>query len=122
MAAETLDLTIIRNDSYQFRVEVTEAIVYNDSDDDDPVDLTNYTFEAQIRRTYDSTVVLANASVDSSDAANGNLVIAFHSSETDLYFPDGTGVWDLQITDDSATPLVTTTHRGTVTIVDDVTR
>lgn len=122
MAAETVDLEIIRNDSHQFRVEVTEEILYNDPDDTDPVDLTNYTFEAQIRRTYDSTVVLANGTVDSSDAVNGNLVVTFHASETDIMFPDGAGVWDLQITDDSATPLVTTTHRGTVTIVDDVTR
>lgn len=120
--AETLDLTIVRNDSYQFRVEITEGMVYNDSDDDDAMDLTGYSFAAQIRRTYDSDVALANASVDDSDAANGNLVVAFHSAETDLHFPDGTGVWDLQITDGSATPFVTTTHRGTVTIVDDVTR
>lgn len=119
---ETRDLEFVRNDSLQFKVEVTEGLLFDDDSLTDPVDLSAYTYDAEVRSDYDSDVVLSTATFDATDEAIGVLTVIFTSLD-DYDFPvDSLGVWDLQLRDGAATPNVFTVFRGAVSVVDDVTR
>ena len=114
---ETLDLALKRGDSNQFSVIVYDA-------DDAAMDLTGYSYTAQIRRTADSVTVVGTFTVDSADEATGELRLSLPvavSETLDTTLPLG-GVWDLQISRPEATPIITTTHGGDVTVTEDVSR
>ena len=117
--AVTLDLELYRNDTTVFDVEITEGMLVR-SDDNDPADLTGFTFAGEVRRSADSTEILAEFVFDETNIADGTLRCILYPFEVaDL--ETHPGMWDLQVTSPDATPFVTTTHRGVVTVVDDVT-
>lgn len=114
---ETLDLVLKRGDSNQFSVTVTDA-------DGAVLDLTGYSYIAQVRRSADSVTVVGTFTVDSAQEATGELKLSLPVAVTqnlDTTLPLG-GVWDLQISSPDATPILTTTHGGAVTVSDDVSR
>jgi hypothetical protein len=116
---ETVDIELYRNDSYVWTFDVTDV-------DDVAVDMTGYTFDGQVRRTYDSADALAEFRFIETNVATGELTAILDPAGVtaiDADFPaDGDAVYDIQIMSDDATPIVHTVRRGVVTFVDDVTR
>jgi hypothetical protein len=86
--------------------------------DGDPMDLTGYTFLAQIRATADAEP-MAILDVEVLDAAAGTLRRTLTATEADKLVP-GRAVWDFQIT--SAAGYTRTVMAGPVTVVADVSR
>jgi hypothetical protein len=65
------------------------------------IDLTNYSFEAQIRKKHGDDTIVATFTVTVTDAINGIFTIELADSVTAAIEVDG--VWDL-FADDSADP------------------
>lgn len=111
----TVDIELVRNDSYVWTFDVEDV-------DEEAVDMTSFTFDGHVRRSYDSDDVLATFRFDETNVATGELTAIIDAAETaDLDFLGGSGVYDIQIASDDATPLVYTVRRGAVTFVKDVT-
>jgi hypothetical protein len=63
-----------------------------------PVDVTGYSYQAQIRASYSDSVPLATFTVDTTGAALGQLVLILPQSVT-ATLGGKTGIWDLRQTD-----------------------
>lgn len=116
IARQTENIEIYRNDSIYKELTVKDT-------DGNAVDLTDYTFDAQIRRHADSDTVLVQLTVEAISAADGTVAVFGASSNTatlDLG-SDDEGVWDLECVSNHATPIITTAFAGSVTFVKDVT-
>lgn len=110
---ETLNITCMRNDTFRLNM------VWKDANDNF-IDLTAYTFEAQVKKSKsDSTSVLEFADSDFTKDASGNLSMSKTSAEMDL--TPASYYYDLQAYKISNGD-VSTWLGGTFTIQDDVTR
>jgi len=73
------------------------------NDDGSPIDVTNYSFVCQIRKSYYSSNATANLVVTVSDAANGNITLGLDAANT-ANIRAGRYLYDLKMnTDDDRT-------------------
>lgn len=105
-----LDLEIYRGDDY---VHVLTFV--DDSIPPEPLDISGYTFIAQIRDRSEGGILYADFDVDDSDANVGVLVLSLTSDTSRV----PTGYWDLEANDGSS---ITTWLRGSVKVAGDITR
>lgn len=107
-----LDITCRRNDTFKLDMDWLDS-------DGNAIDLTAYTFKAQVRKTSTSTtVVLLFEDADFNKDDAGNLVMEKAAASMDV--KGGSYTYDLQATK-TATSEVTTWLGGDFVIVDDVT-
>jgi hypothetical protein len=109
---ENLDITCMRNDTFKLNMDWVDG-------NDNPIDLTGYTFKAQVRKSKTaSTAVLTFEDTDFTKDASGNLLMAKTSASmniaADNYF------YDLQVTE-TATGDVSTWLGGLFIVQEDVT-
>lgn len=104
------NIAVTRGDTYQHLVAFTDA-------DGAPVDLTGYTYAAQLRANPESPDILAT--MDTSAGATGEVWLTIDPDVTALLVP-GRRAWDLQETDPDG--IVTTLLAGAADVVADVTR
>lgn len=70
------------------------------ADDGTPINLTNYVFESQVRKSYYSINATANIIMTVVDAANGNVSMSLDAANTANIAP-GRYVYDILVTDSS---------------------
>lgn len=105
------DLALYRGDDYAHEITFTDA-----ADPPEPMDLTGYTFLAQIRdRPENSSVVRATFTIDTSEAVDGKIVLHLNAASTRI--PQG--FWDLEVNDGTTTR---TWLKGMVHVSGDVTQ
>jgi hypothetical protein len=106
-----LNLILYSGDTVEMRFQFTDAGGV-------PVDMTG-TWTAQVRTAPDTLdPPLADFAVDESQAAAGVIDIGLTPEQTQALPPSSS--WDLQMT--TSPDHIHTTHRGTITITEDVTR
>ena len=109
---ETLNITCMKNDTFNLDMDWRDA-------NDNPIDLTAYTFKAQVKRAKASNdSILTFADSDFTKDASGNLTMTKSSAEMDL--EAGVYYYDMQTTKISDSS-VATWLGGTFTIQSDVT-
>jgi D-Tyr-tRNAtyr deacylase len=109
---ETLNITCMKNDSFVLDMDWKDA-------SDNPIDLTAYTFKAQVKRAKGSNdSILTFLDSDFTKDASGNLTMTKSSAEMDL--EAGVYYYDMQTTKTSD-GTVSTWLGGTFTIQSDVT-
>ena len=109
---ETLNITCMKNDTFNLDMDWKDA-------SDNPIDLTAYTFKAQVKRAKGSNdSILTFADSDFTKDASGNLTMTKSSAEMDL--EAGVYYYDMQTTK-IADSTVSTWLGGTFTIQSDVT-
>jgi 4-hydroxybenzoate polyprenyltransferase len=113
MTAGTYDLVVEQGSTFNRTVTVQENSVAKD--------LSGFIARAQIRKTYKSVAVLATIGVTITDAANGVVTLIMTAAVT-AALKTGNAVWDMEIDDQNATPLVTRILEGKVRITSEVTR
>ena len=95
-------------DIYKDR-DFKKTIVVNDSAST-PINLTNWTFEAQLRPTLGSNTLLANFTIDTSGVVSGTLILSLQDTDTiDLevvnpitlgsVVTSATAAWDMTVVD-----------------------
>lgn len=92
LPAQELDLKIYRGDT-------VEPILFELLQDDEitPINISGWTFAAQIREKQDDTAVVAAFTAVITDAPNGRFTLEMSAVLTDL-LPKKTCVWDCQRT------------------------
>ncbi|SRR6266705_4102513 len=84
----TLNLTMTRGCTFEsFTLQMTDV-------NGDPVDLTGFTTNAEVRVASGTTVII-NLSPSITDAANGIITIPEINDETTLTYTAATYLWDL---------------------------
>lgn len=105
------DLELYRGDDYTH-----EILFVKDSDTLTPMNLSGYTFRAQVRdRPEGSTAVRATFDIDVSRAGEGIIVLSLPPSATRIK----SGYWDLEVNTGSG---IRTWLKGMVTLFGDVTQ
>lgn len=89
------------------------------SDDESPIDISEYVFSGQIRKSYYSANPTANLDISINTEVTGNVILSLDSSTTANIKP-GRYVYDIFVTDTSNT--VTRIVEGIVTVTPAVTR
>lgn len=112
---QTHDIELYRNDDLYIELTVLD-------EDDDEVDISDYSFAAQIRAHTDGPI-LAELTVSlGTDPTAGEITVFCDGASIDVDLgPDDVGAWDLECISDAATPIETTAFAGAVTLVKDVT-
>ena len=87
---EELDITCMQNDTFKLDMDWTDT-------NDDPIDLTNYTFKCEVRKSKDRTAVLTFGTNDFTKDAIGNLLMKKSASDMDV--KAGVYQYDLQATE-----------------------
>lgn len=107
-----LDLKIYRGDDY------VHQLIFTDVEDiDEPRDLSDYTFRAQIReRPENSMDLIVEFAIDETDKADGIIVLSLSANQTRI----PPGYWDLEATLDDGPSK--TWIKGKVTMDGDVTQ
>lgn len=85
-----------------------------------PIDLSGYTFQAQIRESYQSTSIVQTFTIDNTNYATGKILMKLTNAETSALKGEKTFFYDLEGTD-----LLSKKFRviqGTVYISPEVTR
>jgi len=112
MAAGKHDITLEQGATYNMQIRVEE----NGS----PVDVTNYTFASQIRKSHYSTEVAAQFTTKLVNGPQGSFNISLTDTETSAVDSAFTHVYDVEITSD--TGAVSRIIEGTVTVTPEVTK
>jgi hypothetical protein len=111
---QTHNIEIYRDDTIYEELTVLD-------EDDNEVDLTGYAAYSQIRTNVDGDLLMELV-CEITDATNGVVTVRSAESTRELYLgPDESGVWDMEILTDDATPIRATAFSGTVTFTKDVT-
>ena len=109
---ETLNITCMKNDSFVLDMDWKDA-------SDNPIDLTAYTFKAQVKRAKASNdSILTFSDSDFTKDASGNLTMT--KSAAEMHIEAGVYYYDLQTTK-TLTGAISTWLGGTFTIQEDVT-
>lgn len=109
---ETLDITCMRHDTFKLDMDWTDA-------NDTAIDLTAYTFKAQVRKkSTTGSVLLTFNDADFTKDSSGNLLMK--KAGTDMTIKGGTYAYDVQATHIS-TSEVSTWLGGLFIVKDDVT-
>ena len=106
------DFDLVRGDTFKKRLTFQDA-------NEDPIDVSGYTFAGQVRADPDDEEALADFTFDTTDAADG-IVDAIIAPEDTADFPFPYVHYDIQYTDDNG--VVTTAPRGRLRMIKDVTR
>jgi len=113
-----LDHTPQRVDVDAYRGDDTiDKYQFKDPTTGDPIDITTWTLDAQIRPSKDDDTILVTLTVDKVDAPNGRVQVIL--AAVDSAQLEGAFVWDLQRT---LSGLVRTVAGGKYRVVADVTR
>ena len=86
---EDLDITCMKNDTFKLDMDWVDA-------DSNPINLTNYTFKAQVRKPSSNQVVLTFEDSDFTKDANGNLLMV--KASADMNIKASVYQYDLQAT------------------------
>jgi len=118
MAAKCYNITIEQGADFQLE------LVYQD-DNGDPIDLTGYTAEMQIREKLTTdppflTLSTANGRIVI-DGPNGSITLSIANADT-AALTQTAGVYDLELTSGDATPVIVRLIEGQVKISQEVTR
>lgn len=89
------------------------------ADDGTSINVTNYLFSGQIRKSYYSSNPTANLTITVTDAANGNAIISLNAATT-TNIKAGRYLYDVKMTDTTNT--VTRILEGIITITPQVTK
>lgn len=109
---ETLNITCMKNDTFKLDMDWTDS-------DDAAIDLTAYTFKAEVRRSpINKTSVISFSDSDFTKDANGNLLMKKAASAMNV--ASGIYYYDLQATHTSSGD-VSTWLGGTLEVKEDVT-
>lgn len=105
-----------------FNIEITAGDGYNNTftfkdSDDKPIDVSTYTFRAQIRKKP-SAEEYTDFGIDDTDSAEGKIVISLSGDQVRALGKGG--VWDMEYVISDGDP--TTIIKGKVKVVPDVTR
>ena len=98
--------------------DFSRTLILKDGNND-PVDITGWSFESQLRETVESTSTEAEFTIVITDAVNGELTIGLTDVETGA-MTALSGVWDFQATKTDAT--IETLIKGGYDLVLEVTR
>lgn len=107
-----LNLRLYKGDDFARGMQFTDS-------DGNGIDITGWTFLAQVRETPGGDTVLATFTVTVTDAATGNLDIELAAADIDDLETGRLLAWDLQVT---ASGAVRTYVRGSVKVDTDVSR
>jgi hypothetical protein len=105
-----LDLRVVRGDDFRIRLEFFNA-------DDDPIDISGWTLGAQIRTTYQGSL-LASFTVETATLPDNELNLEVAATVT-ATIGEGVYPWDLQRF--AGTSLARTLLSGVVVVSPDVT-
>lgn len=108
----SLDITCMRRDTFTLDMDWTDS-------NDNPIDLTAYTFKAQVKQTQTaSSALLTFSDSDFTKDASGNLTMT--KAAADMSISAGNYFWDLQATT-TATSAVETWAGGLFIVQQDIT-
>lgn len=108
--AANRDISIYRGDTYIHEIRINNS-------SNTPIDINNRSYDAQIRKTVSSDVLISFTSTIT-DAANGVLQISLTANQTSNIKP-GIYIYDLQEINNEN---VLTLLRGNVNVTGDITR
>lgn len=106
------ELTIDQGTTFQTSIDLA-------NDDGTAINVANYTFQSQIRKSYYSSNATANLTVTVVDEANGNVTLSLSSAQTANIAP-GRYLYDVKMT--SAGDVTTRIVEGIVTVTPQVSR
>jgi hypothetical protein len=106
------ELTVDQGTTYESTLDLV-------NDDGSAINVTNYIFSGQIRKSYYSNNSTANLTITVSNAANGNIIISLNAATT-TNIKAGRYLYDVKMTDTSNT--VTRVVEGIITITPQVTK
>lgn len=91
---------------------------YSDCAKTQPLDMTGWSFVAEIRATAESAQVIGEFDIDAGSVADGKIILSIDAADT-LDIAVGEYVWDLRMQDDEGTsitprPAGNVTFEGTV--------
>ena len=113
-------MTATRNIVLQRDTDFSESLTfYSDTCFATTIDVSTYTFRAQIRSSETSATVIALLSIDTTNAATGNIVLSYSAADS-LNLTAGTYYWDLRVVD--ANGGVSRWLAGTATVTGTITR
>lgn len=95
-----------------------EATLNLANDDETPINVTNSTFQSQIRKSYYSTAATANLVVTIVEAANGKVVLSLPSYQT-ANIKAGRYLYDLKMTTGNTTTRII---EGIITVTPQVSK
>ena len=106
------ELTVDQGTTYESTLDLV-------NDDGSAINVTNYIFSGQIRKSYYSNNSTANLTITVSNAANGNIIISLNAATT-TNIKAGRYLYDVKMTDTANT--VTRVVEGIITITPQVTK
>lgn len=106
------ELTIDQGTTFQTSIDLA-------NDDGTAINVANYTFESQIRKSYYSSNATANLTVTVVDEANGNVTLSLTAAQTANITP-GRYLYDVKMT--TAADVTTRIVEGIVTVTPQVSR
>jgi hypothetical protein len=106
------ELTVDQGSTFETNLDLV-------ADDGTSINLTNYIFSGQIRKSYYSNNATANLTITVTDAANGNLNLSLNAATT-TNIKAGRYLYDVKMTDTANT--VTRIVEGIITITPQVTK
>lgn len=106
------ELTVDQGATYETTLDLI-------ADDGTSINVTNYLFSGQIRKSYYSTNPTANLTITIVNAANGNVNISLNAATT-ANIKAGRYLYDVKMTDTSN--VVTRVVEGIITITPQVTK
>lgn len=110
--AQFIELDVDQGTDFNFDLDLT-------NDDGSVINVTSYTFSSSIRKSYYSSSVTANLSVQVVNAANGNVVLSMNSATTSN-IKAGRYLFDVKQVDSSN--VTTRLVEGIITVLPQVTK
>lgn len=106
------ELTVDQGTTFETSLDLT-------NDDGTAINVANYIFTSQIRKSYYSSNATANITVTIADAANGNVKLSMTAANT-ANIKAGRYLYDLKMT--STTNVTTRVIEGIITVTPQVTK
>ena len=106
------ELTVDQGSTYESTLDLV-------NDDGSALNVTNYLFSGQIRKSYYSANAAANFTITVTDQANGNLTILMNAATT-ANIVAGRYLYDIKMTDSN--DVVTRIVEGIITVTPQVTK
>lgn len=106
------ELTVDQGSTFETSIDLV-------ADDGTSINVTNYIFSGQIRKSYYSSSPTANLNIVITDAANGNIAVSLNAATT-TNIKAGRYLYDVKMTDTANT--VTRIVEGIITITPQVTK